>query len=83
MIRGLSDEELQQFTVERHMQTTLWKDGISLKLWADGTMRTDNDDVMFSNQPDILLQPESTIAFHFVLDRIFPWPVFCLVVEYF
>lgn len=81
MMRGLSDDELRQCINEPIVHTTLWKDGIGLKLWADGTLRTDNDDVLFAIHPDMVLQPESTVAFPF-LEPILPWTLFCLVVEY-
>lgn len=81
LLRGLSDEELKQFIDREQKQTILCKDGIGLKLWAEGTLRSDNDDVMFAWGPDILFQPESTIAYPF-LEPIFPWPVFGLVAMY-
>lgn len=81
MMRGLSDEELQQFIANEQQQTMLLKDGMGLKLWADGTLRSDTDDVMYACGPDILFQPESTIAYPF-LEPIFPWPVFGLVAVY-
>lgn len=81
MMRGLSDEELKQFIKSEQKQTSLCRDGIALKLWSDGLLRTDTDDVMFATIPDIQLQPESTIAYH-VLVSIFPFTVFGLIAIY-
>jgi hypothetical protein len=81
LVRGLSNEDLQDFINNDQKQTVLLKDGIALKAWADGSLGTDVDDVFFAVMPDIRFNPEATIAYR-ILNGIVPFPVFGLMAMY-